>query len=204
MTELRALPSTRLLVTLTCDGFRRKELNQLQHTKGANTGPAATGTSVWTGVLLIDLLRHSNVLPDEADIQPKHAHIVADGLDEPAKGVYGTSFSAIDALDPRAQLLVAWAQNDEPLTLRLIGGRSIKWLGRIALSSHSSTSRYHLEDNLLPAGLVSIAEWNGGKYFDRAECDTTRYASTSSSSTRSSRDRNKTSGSHSSKDQQRK
>jgi len=179
MSDLRALPSTRLLVTLTCDGVRRKELNQLEHSKGINTGPAATGTSHWTGVLLVDLLRHCGV--DMEQVQQQYPFVVFEGLDAAcAKGNYGTSLPSSHALDPRAQVLLAWAQNDESLTpdhgapLRVIvpgyvGGRSVKWLGRILLSSQPSSSAYHREDNMLLPSSVTLSQWNSGRYFGAQE-----------------------------------
>ena len=190
LSELRALPSTSLLVTLSCDGIRRKELNKLgPHTKGINTGPAATGTSLWTGVLLRDVMRLSGVEVEQVDGEKESAaasaksasslpeFTVFTGLDSPAKGAYGTSLPSLKALDPRRSSLLAWAQNGEPLTpdhgapLRLIvpgyvGGRSVKWLGSITLSHSQSRSHYHNEDNMRLPTEVGIATWNGGSHTD--------------------------------------
>ncbi len=181
LSELQSLPSTTLLVSITCDGIRRKELNQLQHTKGINTGPAATGTSRWTGVLLTDLLRCSGIHVSDAECTTKKYPFVAfDGLDSPAKGTYGTSLPAQHALDTRSEVLLAWAQNGEALTpdhgapLRLVvpgfvGGRHVKWLGRVLLGGSESRSVYHTEDNVLPPSSVTLAEWNSGRLFGKPE-----------------------------------
>jgi len=61
VSSLRRLPSHSLLATMTCDGNRRKELNMIQHTKSFDTGACATGTSLYRGVLLVDLLAASGI-----------------------------------------------------------------------------------------------------------------------------------------------
>lgn len=51
-----------MIVTVACDGNRRKELNMIKHTKGFNWGPGACGTSKWKGISLFDLIRASGGL----------------------------------------------------------------------------------------------------------------------------------------------
>jgi DMSO/TMAO reductase YedYZ molybdopterin-dependent catalytic subunit len=177
MEELRALPMQSRLVTLSCDGVRRKELNLLEHTKGLNNGPGTTGNSVWSGATLVELLRRSGITQAQAE---KYAFILIDGLDKPAMGHYCTSLPRAYALDPCNDVMVVCQHNGEPLRpdhgapLRLlvpgqIAARSIKWLGRLCLSQEESRNHYHHADNKLAPSAVSLSEWNSGRLFNRAD-----------------------------------
>lgn len=74
------------------------------------------------------------------------------------KGRYGTSISIHTAMDPGCDVLLAYQQNGEDLIpdhgypLRLvipgyIGGRMIKWLNEIEVSSEESDNYFHYNDN---------------------------------------------------------
>jgi len=66
MDELAEMPTRSLPVTLSCAGNRRKEQNIVEKGMGFSWGCGAVSTSVWTGVLLSDILvRFGLVKPDQ-------------------------------------------------------------------------------------------------------------------------------------------
>ena len=58
---LQRLPQSSLVVTIAEAANRRKELNMARRTNGASWGPAAVGTSKWTGVRLVELFRQAGM-----------------------------------------------------------------------------------------------------------------------------------------------
>lgn len=76
---------------------------------------------------------------------------------------YGTSLLRSRALDPSMDVLLAYEQNGKPLApdhgfpVRLIipgyiGGRMVKWLQRIEVTTEESQNHYHFHDNrVLPS-----------------------------------------------------
>jgi len=106
--ELRTLP-----VTLVCAGNRRKEVNVTRQSKGFSWGPAAVSTSIWTGVPLHALLKRCGIDVDKAG---RDSWVSFDGPDaELPKGTYGTSIPLWRAMDPAADVIVAFEQNGEKL-----------------------------------------------------------------------------------------
>jgi sulfite oxidase len=144
--------------TLQCAGNRRAGLVAIRAIPGeAPWGPGATGTATWTGVALADVLAL-------AAPRPEAAHVGFDGADwcpeaKPAQR-FGGSIGLAKAR--RAEVLLAWAMNDQPLPavhgapLRVIvpgyiGARSIKWLQRIELRSRPWQGYFqHVAYRLLP------------------------------------------------------
>ena len=61
MDALQRLPQSSLVVTIADAGNRRKELNMLRHTNSFSCGAAAVGTSKWSGVRLVDLLKEAGI-----------------------------------------------------------------------------------------------------------------------------------------------
>eukprot|EP01088_Endostelium_zonatum_P004713 TRINITY_DN16028_c0_g1_i1.p1 TRINITY_DN16028_c0_g1~~TRINITY_DN16028_c0_g1_i1.p1 ORF type:complete len:423 (-),score=93.18 TRINITY_DN16028_c0_g1_i1:69-1337(-) len=298
------------LVTLVCDGNRRKEVNMLQKSKGFNWGPAAAGSSYWTGVRLSDILRryqvqdnpnlddvraqlaederrtkiigdfmeHSEKSKEKAEKQRKliqeaknnrsaakskgehqtkpsakhkstttsdnHQDVRAymtlhreyidkpidfyqysrakppdenemivkqtplgiavsqkypgiseelpssiekvarfvcfDGAETLPEGVYGTSLPLQWCLNPDMEIMIAYKMNgqdippDHGYPVRLIcpgivGGRSIKWLSKITVSSYESYSHYHYADNKVLPSSVRIVDIIPGSWFYRPE-----------------------------------
>ena len=96
-------------------------------------------------------------------------HLCFEGLDQLHAGTYGTSEDFRYCMDPINDVLIAYLQNDEPLTpdhgfpVRLIlpgmvGGRQIKWLSRVWIQKEASSNWYHHHDNkLLPASVGTEA-----------------------------------------------
>nr|KYP40506.1 Inducible nitrate reductase [NADH] 2 [Cajanus cajan] len=133
---LRDFPSREFPATLVCAGNRRKEQNM--------------------GAL----------------------HVCFEGAEDlPGGGgsKYGTSIMREVALDPSRDIILAYMQNGERLTpdhgfpVRMIipgfiGGRMIKWLKRIIVTTQQSQSYYHYQDNrVLPshvdAELANAEAW---------------------------------------------
>jgi sulfite oxidase len=133
-------PRREVTATLQCAGNRRAALLAVADVPGeAPWGPGATGTAVWGGVALADVL--SAALPQAAA-----AHVAAVGADRSQEArppqPFGASIPLRKALGD--EVLLAWEMNGAPLPaahgapVRLvvpgwIGARSVKWLRRIEL-----------------------------------------------------------------------
>ncbi|KAF9404100.1 hypothetical protein BGZ94_004382 [Podila epigama] len=177
MDMLAQLPSITIPVTLVCAGNRRREQNMHKQTIGFNWGPGAVSTAVWKGVLVRDLLL--NVC---GGLSKEARFVCFDGADKLPNGIYGTSLSVERALNPMNDALIAYEMNGERLTpdhgfpVRLIvpgviGGRMIKFLSKITVSSSRSDSWYHYHDNRVLPSVVGDAEiakregwWNRPQY----------------------------------------
>ncbi|KAJ0987171.1 hypothetical protein J5N97_005527 [Dioscorea zingiberensis] len=163
MDELvRDFPAIEIPVTLVCAGNRRKEQNMVRQTVGFNWGPSAVSTSVWRGVRLRDVLRRCGVMGRKDDA----LNVCFEGAEDlPGGGgsKYGTSLKREVAMDPSRDIMLAYMQNGELLSpdhgfpVRIIipgfiGGRMVKWLKRIIVTTKESDSYYHYHDNrVLPS-----------------------------------------------------
>lgn len=149
-------------VTLVCAGNRRKEQNMVKQTVGFNWGPAAISTSVWRGVPLCDVLRRCGIMGSRGGA----LNVCFEGAEDlPGGGgsKYGTSLRKEVAMDPSRDIILAYMQNGEVLSpdhgfpVRVvipgfIGGRMVKWLKRIVVTTQESESYYHYKDNrVLPS-----------------------------------------------------
>ncbi|KAK3390465.1 hypothetical protein B0H63DRAFT_538702 [Podospora didyma] len=146
-------------ITLVCAGNRRKEQNVVRKSKGFSWGAAGVSTALWTGVSLGDLL---------ARAVPKRGarYVCFEGADKLPNGYYGTSVKLNWAMDPNRGIMVAHKMNGEVLhpdhgkPLRIvipgqIGGRSVKWLKRIIVTSAPSDNWYHIYDNRVLPTMIS-------------------------------------------------
>eukprot|EP00899_Mesostigma_viride_P005008 jgi/Mesvir1/14508/Mv05207-RA.1 len=165
MDQIVAMPSVRFPCTLVCAGNRRKEENMVKQTIGFNWGAAGVSNSIWTGVPLRDLLALCGV----TEVTAERQHVCFRGpkqeLPKGPDGSYGTSITLGMALDPAADVILAYKQNDEilhpdhgfPVRLLIpgwIGGRSIKYIEELTVSAKPSDNYYHFMDNrILPPNI---------------------------------------------------
>jgi sulfite oxidase len=133
-------PPVEVTATLQCAGNRRIELAAVHEIPGEATwGSGATGTAVWRGVRLADVIAAAGPRPEA-----RHAAFVGAERAEEAKPPqrFGGSVPLEKALRP--EVLLAWEMNGEPLPavhggpLRVvvpgyIGARSVKWLQHVDL-----------------------------------------------------------------------
>ena len=153
-----ALPEREEVATLQCAGNRRAGLMAIRDIPNqAPWGPGATGTAVWTGVALADVLALAGVAPGAAHVGFEGAELCAE-VDPPER--FGASIPLDKAQRP--EVLLAWGMNGEPLPpvhgapLRVvvpgyIGARSVKWLERIEARSTPWAGHFqHVAYRLLP------------------------------------------------------
>ncbi|CAK7268606.1 hypothetical protein SEPCBS119000_003146 [Sporothrix epigloea] len=164
---------------LQCSGNRRSDMTKsVAKTNGLQWGAGAISNAVWEGVLLRDVLADAGL--QTIDWQPHRAikgasysphvdnegrnksddelpetdslHVQLTGLE-----AYAASIPLPVALDPRGEVLLAFAMNGEPLPrdhgypLRavvpgVVAARSVKWLSRISVSGEESTSQWQRRD----------------------------------------------------------
>ncbi|KAF9267854.1 nitrate reductase [Marasmius fiardii PR-910] len=160
ISDLKSLfPVVTLPVTLVCAGNRRKEQNVVRKSLGFNWGSAGLSTALWTGVYLADVLDYVG-----AD-RRRAKHVIFEGDDSLPNGPYGTSQRFSTVSNKENGMLIAWAMNGLPLEpdhgfpVRIIipgqiGGRSVKWLKSIEISTEESQHYLHYFDNrILPIQL---------------------------------------------------
>ncbi|XP_022990801.1 nitrate reductase [NADH]-like [Cucurbita maxima] len=143
--------------TIVCAGNRRKEQNTVKQTIGFNWGAAVVATSVWGGVPLRDVLNRCGIFSRKNGA----VNVCFEGAEDlPGGGgcKYGTSIKVEFAMDPARDIILAYRQNGEELAadhgfpVRMImpgfiGGKMVKWLKRIIVTTKESESYYYLMDN---------------------------------------------------------
>jgi sulfite oxidase len=146
---MRAFPRQELAATLVCAGLRRDEFLSLGPLPGELPwGPEPASTGVWAGIALRDVLSAVGV-----SSRAKHVELV--GLDRVER--HGRQFGFGGSIDLgkalAGEVILACELNGAPLPaahgfpLRAvvpgwIGARSVKWLGRIALSEEPSANYF--------------------------------------------------------------
>jgi sulfite oxidase len=126
--------------TVQCAGNRRAGLIAIRDIPGeAPWGPGATGTAIWSGASLADVLELARPTAEAAHVGFEGGDLSPEA--KPAQ-LFGGSIPLHKATRP--EVLLAWSMNGEPLPavhgapLRVvvpgyIGARSVKWLRRIEL-----------------------------------------------------------------------
>jgi len=148
-----------VVATLQCAGNRRAGFLSVRDIPGeAPWGPGATGTAVWSGVRLTDVLAGAGLRESAEHV----AFLGADVSEEPdPPQAFGASIPRHKATAD--EVMLAWAINGEPLPavhgapVRLVvpgyvGARSVKWLERITAQAEPSANFFQAETyRLLPA-----------------------------------------------------
>ncbi|GLT87246.1 hypothetical protein SLE2022_053400 [Rubroshorea leprosula] len=146
----------------------------VKQTIGFNWGAAGISTTVWRGIMLRDVLKRFGVFNSKKGA----LNVCFEGAEDlPGGGgsKYGTSIKKEFAMDPSRDIILAYMQNGELLTpdhgfpVRMIipgfiGGRMVKWLKRIIVTTQESNNYYHYKDNrVLPshvdAELANAEAW---------------------------------------------
>lgn len=180
MDDIVKMPRQTLPVTLVCAGNRRKEENMLKKTIGFNWGQSGVSTSVWTGVPMHVFLKQCGITSTSEDRQ----HLSFKGPDgelpKGDDGSYGTSIPLSMALDPSADVLIAFEQNAQRLTpdhgypVRIIipgwiGGRMVKWLTNLSVTKEPSTNHYHFYDNRILPPYVDVEKAEAERWWFKEE-----------------------------------
>jgi sulfite oxidase len=158
----------RVTATLQCSGNRRNDMTRhAGRTNGLQWGVGAIGNAEWEGVRLADVLADAGLTvtdptsttcpttsdePDSDAVEPTTHHVQFSGME-----AYGASIPLSTALDPRADVLIAFKMNGLPLPrdhgypLRAlvpghVAARSVKWLSRISVADEESTSQWQRRD----------------------------------------------------------
>lgn len=156
MKDIMSLPSINIPVTIACDGNRRKEINMVRRSKGFNWGPGAVSNAYWKGAPLHEVLKATGCLPKKVTNARLFVHF--EGADQLTEGRYATSIPLEQAIDPCNDVMLAYEINDQPLApdhgypLRVIlpgyvGGRNVKWLEKVWISTKPNDSHFHIWDN---------------------------------------------------------
>jgi sulfite oxidase len=149
LADLGRFERAEVAATLQCAGNRRDELHALGPTPGETPWHAgAIGNAVWAGVRLADVLA-------EAGVQDGARHVAFTGLDRVEKDGKTFGFGGSISLEKArsGEALLADTMNGEPLPpehggpLRVvvpgvIGARSVKWVGHIAVQAEESDNHY--------------------------------------------------------------
>lgn len=177
--DLEALPFRDVSVLLVCAGNRRKEQNMVKRTIGFNWGPSGCSMSTWGGCYMADVLAACGAPVDPNEQNGLHVVFRGPLAELPAgkDGSYGTSLPLRYAMDKANDVILAWSQNgkwlnpDHGFPLRIIipgyiGGRMVKWLQDIEVSTECSQNHYHFKDNrVLPVNVTpESAEAEGWWY----------------------------------------
>jgi DMSO/TMAO reductase YedYZ molybdopterin-dependent catalytic subunit len=164
LADLRAMPSRSVVAYLECGGNWRGMAPVVlgQTAQGGQWRTGAVGCAEWTGVPLAAVLEAAGVRPGAVDV-----NLV--GLDEAG---FERPMTVSKAMDP--DTILAYSMNGAPLPadhgfpLRAVvpgwvGSNSIKWLGRVVVSSEriwvrANTSSYVLVGEAWPAEQYAPAE----------------------------------------------
>ncbi|XP_055334379.1 uncharacterized protein LOC129585644 [Paramacrobiotus metropolitanus] len=139
--------------TLMCAGNRRNELKDIKPVKGVGWEIGAIGNAEWTGVPLRDVLEKAKI-----DLNNPRLHVEFVGEEDCEEITkYGSSIPLSKAMDPKGDVILAWAMNGKPLSrdhghpLRavvpgFIGARSVKWIKEINIIDGESQNRFQQKD----------------------------------------------------------
>lgn len=171
MKEIEKMDWINIPIAMACSSNRRKELNMIRKTKGYHWGAGAVSCALWKGPLLRNVLLNAGALEglnEDSEYMEKRYWVNFEGADEPNGHNFATSIPLQYAMDPTADVILAYEMNGVPLPpdhgypLRLmipgyIGGRCVKWLRRIWVSDKENDSYWQFNDNrTLPSFVTEL------------------------------------------------
>ncbi|KAL2108490.1 hypothetical protein VUR80DRAFT_3767 [Thermomyces stellatus] len=145
----------KVTATLQCSGNRRKHMTtEGFRTNGLQWNVGGISCAEWEGVRLADVLADAGfpVRAAQEGEETEAKHVWFSGLE-----AYGSSIPLATAVDPRADVLLAYGMNGQPLPkdhgfpLRAlvpgtVAARSVKWLSKITLSDEESPAQWQRRD----------------------------------------------------------
>lgn len=149
---IKKYPKYTITSAIMCGGNRRSEMAKAKPLKGLSWGVGAVGNATWSGARLCDILTDLGIKEEDYD------HVQFEGYDiDPSGTPYGASIPISKALDPRADVILAYEMNGKPIPkdhgfpIRVIvpgvvGARNVKWLGKIIVSKKESPSQWQQGD----------------------------------------------------------
>lgn len=149
---IKKYPKYTITSAIMCGGNRRSEMAEVKPLKGLSWDVGAVGNATWSGTRLCDVLKELGINEDD------YNHVQFEGRDVDPGGVpYGASIPISRAMDPRADVLLAYEMNGEPIPqdhgfpIRVIvpgvvGARNVKWLDKIIISKMESQSQWQQGD----------------------------------------------------------
>lgn len=150
--DIKKYPKYTITSAIMCAGNRRSEMTKEKQLKGLNWGVGAVGNATWTGTRLCDILKDLKIKEDD------YNHIQFEGYDlDPSGTPYGASIPISKAMDSRADIILAYEMNEQPIPrdhgfpIRVIvpgvvGARNVKWLAKIIVSKKESQSQWQQND----------------------------------------------------------
>lgn len=135
----------------------------VKRTAGFSWSSGGVSTCRWKGALLRDILISCGFHQVPAG---DRVYLHLEGADLPSEGAYATSLPVSHIMDPTNDVILAYNANGRVLSpdhgypLRIIlpgivGGRQVKWLKKIWLSTKPNTSHYQIWDNRVLPSFVS-------------------------------------------------
>ncbi|XP_015602950.1 probable sulfite oxidase, mitochondrial isoform X2 [Cephus cinctus] len=161
--DIKKYPKYTITSAVMCAGNRRSEMAKAKPLKGLSWGVGAVGNASWSGARLCDVLNDLGIKEDD------YNHVQFEGLDlDPSGTYYGASIPISRALDPRADVLLAYEMNGQPISrdhgfpIRaivpgVVGARNVKWLGKVIISKEESPSQWQQRDY---KGFSPSTDWN--------------------------------------------
>ncbi|KAF7405175.1 hypothetical protein HZH66_004081 [Vespula vulgaris] len=149
---IKKYPKYTVTSAIMCGGNRRSEMAEVKPLKGLSWGVGAVGNATWSGARLCDILKDLGINEEDYD------HVQFEGHDvDPSGTPYGASIPISKAMDPRADVLLAYEMNGQPIPrdhgfpIRVIvpgvvGARNVKWLDKIIISKIESQSQWQQGD----------------------------------------------------------
>ncbi|XP_029044407.1 sulfite oxidase isoform X2 [Osmia bicornis bicornis] len=161
--DIKKYPKYTITSAVMCGGNRRSEMAKEKELKGLSWGIGAVGNATWTGPRLYDVLKDLGIDEDN------YNHVQFEGYDlDPSGSPYDASIPISKAMDPRADILLAYEMNGKPIPkdhgfpIRVVvpgvvGARNVKWLGKIIVSKEESQSQWQQRDY---KGFSPSTDWN--------------------------------------------